>query len=202
MTNKKLKSRNLAGNMLLSSVSADNTRILCKLIIALRHSGFGVERLKKLVREYADGRVKEFEKLSGEDMQNITVQRQLNLNRMSLDELVSFVQTQNISQYSTRIQTTIAENVGIFFLQLNDSFGFGRTRFMRLLEYAKTYTGDATKEVEEMLDLTFSNGLPDADDYKGKPYKMSREEFDRVRRDLEGLRAFQERNNNEHNTKS
>lgn len=193
MTNKKFKARNLDNNMLLNRITLENSKILCKLIIALRQTGVGVERLQRLVQDYAAGNVKKFEKLSEEDAQNVVVCRQLKLHGMEFDELRAFIDTQNVPQYSGLFRRTLAENVAIFFFQLNESLGYGRNRFMRLLDEAKEYEGDPIKEVEEMLGVTFSHSLPDVEDYREKPVKFSKEEYARMRRDMEGLRALQER---------
>lgn len=180
MTNKKLRPGNIHKNLFLLSLARANFETLGRLVVALvRSEGVSRPRMRELLKIYETEYVPEFERLSTDDMQNITVKRRLALIGMDFAELNVF----SHAGFSPDMQTVLRENAGIFLIMLNGEAGFGCKRLRRLIAWAAGYCGDPVADAGELLDCGFdAQWLPDVDSYKHKEHRFTRAELEHIRR--------------------
>lgn len=196
MTNKKLKQKNVAMNMLVTAVVQKNHEILSRFMVAMNDHGFSARRIEGMIDGYTEDVIPGYHELADSDLQNVMVRRELELRKITLEELTAWVRP-FASQFIPSLIETIAENLGIFIIYLNQQYGYGRLRVMRLLETARRYDGKwAVAETEKRFGLR----IIDADHLqnyesvvKKRVQKVSNEEAERFRREMEACRIITER---------
>lgn len=193
MTNKKFKSKNLTNNIIFTDVADDNLKILCRCMVVLHRNGLGKKRLEKMLDDYDNNTMPKYKQYSAEEIQHITVCREISAIGIEYDALEKSVKSLNLPHNSYFIRT-LAENIGIFFIHLNRTLGYGKTRLLRLLDEALKINGDdALKEIEGIIEKTFDKTLVDVEEICGKPTKLHNDELNQIKKDMAGLRVLQER---------
>ena len=192
MTNRKIK--NAQRNMKLRRILDANAENIFTAAICLNEMGASRAKIADMIEEYRTETLVEWEQFSAADVQNTKVTRALRALDIDFEQVYAVV-----AHRSPRIEPSIcralAENLGIFLLQINHTFGFGKTRLERLLKSINDFEGKARQRAEKLLDLEFEDEhdtLPDIDALRWRPEKIDREEAQKMRRNLEAVRAIQE----------
>lgn len=193
MRNKKFKEKNLTNNIIFTAVADDNLKILCRCMVVLHRNGIGKKRLLDMLNDYDNKVMPKYKQLSAEEIQHITVCREITAIGIEFDTIERAVKSLNLP-HNSYFMRTLAENVGIFFIHLNATFGYGKTRLLRLLDEALKINGDAAvKEIEGIIGKPFDDSLVDVEEINGKPVKLHNDEIKQIQNDMAGLRALQER---------
>ena len=193
MTNKKLKQANIGMNMLVTAVVKKNHELLCKIFVALndshKHSANAIEQL---IDTYHENVIPGYHELADGDAQNVYVRRALSMRNIEFSDIENWVRPQ-AKEMTPQLIEVLAENVGILFVHINQSWGYGKKRLSELLERAGTIDGNtAVDEAEKRfgLRLTDKDHLQDFSKISRRPH-YSKAECEQFRRDMDGLEAYQ-----------
>lgn len=203
MTNRKLK--NASYNLQMQIVCKETMKNLMTLEIgltkALKESRAKVKDFDSKINDLAAKFRKEVE----EDIFDVSVDRflaSINLSYQNIYEktrkrCLPFLLKANFDNERLAVmQRAVAEDLTGDLSLIADFFGYGEKRIKRLLDFYTEYNGDPLKEATELFDYAFADDreIRDFAQYrsKRKPVKISVEEANRIKQDLDGLRAFQE----------
>lgn len=192
MTNRKFKGKYFTVNMQLSEISKANFVTISKCMLCLHSHGVSKRKMLEMYEEYSRDWVSKYNELSKADVMHEFVQRDLASIGIDLNELAPYTYYGNVVDPKQR--GALVDNFGIFCLYLNFKIGYGKKRLRSVFEMMKRYNGDPVKEIEKLIGVKVDEILPDVQDRMGKPVKFDRAELRRIRQDMEGLRALQERN--------
>lgn len=120
------------------------------------------------------------------------VRRDLAAIGIELKELAQYTEYGNVVDPKQR--GALVDNFGIFCLYLNYKIGYGKKRLRSICGMMKEYSKDPVEEIGKLIGIKVDEALPDVQERLGKPVKIDRAELRRIAQDMEGLRAFQERN--------
>lgn len=191
MTNRKIK--NVQRNMKLREVLDANAENIFTAAVCLSNMGVSHKKLVSMIEEYRSETVPEWEKNSEADVQNAKVRRALAQLGMDFEQFYEVV----LHRYPRLLPSlccALAENLGIFFLQINYTFGFGKIRLERLLKLISEFEGKARDKAETLLNLELDKNdeLPDIDALRWKPERFDRQEARQMHRNFDAVRAIQE----------
>lgn len=192
MRNRKFKGKYLTVNIQLGEISKANYITIAKCMLCLHTQEISKRMLLEMYEEYTRDWVTKYNELSKDDVMHEYVRRDLKAIGIDLKELNTYTEYGNVVDLKQR--QALVDNLGIFCLYLNFKIGYGKKRLRSVFEMMKRYNGDPVKEIEKLIGVKVDEILPDVQERMGKPVKFDRAELRRMARDMEGLRAFQERN--------
>lgn len=198
MTNRKFKGKYFTVNMQLSEISKANFVTISKCMLCLHTQEVSKRKMLEMYEEYSRDWVSKYNELSKADVMHEFVQRDLASIGINLNELAPYTYYGNVVDPKQR--EALVDNFGIFCLYLNYKIHYGKKRLHGIFDMMKRYTGDPAADINKLLGVRCDEVLPDVQERMGKPVKFDRAELRRIRQDMEGLRAFQERSKNESGT--
>ena len=195
VTNKKLKQANIGMNMLVTAVVKRNHELLCKILVSLNDSHkHSAKAIEQLIDTYHENVIPGYHELADGDAQNVYVRRALSMRNIEFSDIEKWVRPQ-AKEMTPQLIEVLAENIGILFVHINQSWGYGRKRLFELLERAGSIDGNtAVSEAEKRfgLHLTDRDHLQDFSKISRRPH-YSKVECEQFRRDMDGLEAYQKR---------
>ena len=194
MTNRKIK--NAQRNMLMKKILDTNVELLLGAMVCLNKRGIGRRQIAEVLEEYRTETVPFWEKFAKEDRQDVEVRKALKQINIDFNLVIATVQA--VVSAEPVIVERLAENLGILLLQINHSFGYGKTRLVRLLDDLIEYMhkgGQPVGDARKLFDINFADSndeLPDVDALKWHKPKISYGEAAKYRREMEAVRRIQE----------
>lgn len=194
MRNKKFKGKNLQCSINLRDVADENIKIMCVGFLSLRKTGISAKRVAEMYEEFRKVTVPEWQKNCNDDVTAAKLTRALKELKLTQKEIT---ETTYALAKTTNAQNInlLAENVAILCLQINKSFGYGYKRIANVLEYMRTYEGDAVAEANEKLGIKvqlLGDYIPDASKYLPKKQKApTYTESQRLAAEMEAVRRIQ-----------
>lgn len=192
MRNRKFKGKYLTVNIQLGEISKANYITIAKCMLCLHTQEISKRKLSEMYEEYTRDWVPKYNELSKDDVMHEFVRRDLTAIGIELKELAQYTDYGNVVDPKQR--GALVDNFGIFCLYLNYKIHYGKKRLHGIFDMMKRYTGDPAADINKLLGVRCDEVLPDVQERMGKPVKFDRAELRRMARDMEGLRAFQERN--------
>ena len=192
MTNRKFKGKYCTVNMQLSEISNANFINIAKCMLCVHTQEISKRKLLEMYEEYTRDWVPKYNELSKDDVMHEFVRRDLAAIGIELKELAQYTEYGNVVDPKQR--SALVDNFGIFCLYLNYKIGYGKKRLRSICGMMKEYSKDPVEEIGKLIGIKVEEVLPDVQERLGKPEKIDRAELRRMAQDMEGLRAFQERN--------
>lgn len=203
MTNKKIK--NASYNMQLQIVCKEVMKNLMLLEIGLVKV---LNESRAKVKNF-DGQINalaaKFRKEVEDDIFDVSVDRFLSSVNLTYETVYEITRKRCLpyllkakfdGQKLAAMQRAVTEDLSGDLALISDFFGYGEKRIKRLLNFYEKYDGDVLKDATELFGYVFADDreIRDFAQYrsKRKPVKISAEEANRIKQDLDGLRAFQE----------
>ena len=202
MTNKKFK--NFQKNYPIQIVLIAQTKNLMTLEICLyRDMKISKKQVKEFDKCLTSELVPKYMKKAQDDILDVYVEEFLKKNNARYDDVFAIVRNRSLpilvkakfnGYQLANMLTCVTEDFVATLSAIADYFQFGEKRVKRLIESYEKYKGDPIADASKEFGYVYraENELLDiGSKQKKKPFELSQEEAERIKKDLEDLRKLQ-----------